>query len=121
MVAVDLRALYMFDVWAAVDGQSSRQVDLALGLAGRLQWEPMSEYRVAVAGDESFMGWDRNSTALAALYDVSATQAKGKKLKDKERYPLPKVKPKKKKTAKDKLPTTVKDLNWASMLGDFHG
>ena len=93
---------------------------MAIALIDRLQWEPMSQFRASIAGTEDFIGWNREMTALAAIYNTSAGQAKGKKLKKSEHFPVPEVK--KKKAAKPKPTASVRELDWSKMMGDVgHG
>lgn len=104
---------------AALEGDSSRKVTMAMALIDRLQWEPMSQFRASIAGTEDFIGWNREMTALAAIYNTSAGQAKGKKLKKSEHFPVPEVK---KKVAKPKPTASVRELDWSKMMGDVgHG
>lgn len=102
---------------AELDGPSHR-VALVLQLLERLKWEPMSQYRAEMAGSDEFIGWTKESTILAAIWNAVAAGNKGKKLTKKEHYPVPEVKKTKKKASK---PTSVKDLDWAKMMGGLHG
>ena len=88
-------------------------MDLALELIWRLRHEPMSMFRAEQAGTEDIIGWSPTVAALAAVYDAIATQAKGKKLKDSERYPRPKVKQKQELPR----PNSVAELDWGAALG----
>ena len=85
-------------------------------LIERLQWEPMSAYRAEVTGDETFIGWSRSTSVLSAIYNVEAAQAKGKKLKKDELYPVPKVKKQKRRQA---VPKSVRELDWFSRIGNL--
>lgn len=90
---------------------------MALELIGRLRFEPMSQYRGEAVGTEDIVGWDQNSTILAAMYNVLAATGKGKKLSKKDHYPVPEVnKPKKKFGTRNPI-KSVKDINWANMMG----
>ena len=113
----DLWALYRFDAWSA-HGGSSRDVALAFGLIDRLRFEPMSMYRAEMAGNEDFMGWTRDSSILAAIYNATAAGNKGKKLTAKETYPVPEVKKQKKEMP---VPRSVKEIDWGSTLGGLRG
>ena len=90
----------------------------AFELIKRLRFEPMSMYRAELAGSEDFMGWTREASVLAAIFNVTAAGNKGKKLKKNEMYPVPEVK---KKSKKMETPRSVKDLDWGKMLGDLGG
>lgn len=116
-IVVDLRALYTFDIFEALESDRSRPTAMALELINRLQWEPMSQYRAEIVGSEEMMGWDRNSTALSAIYNVLATKLKGKKLTEKQQYPVPKANKKKKKFGERNPVRSVKEINWAGMMG----
>lgn len=87
---------------------------MALALIDRLQWEPMSQFRASAAGTDDFIGWDRTTTALSQIYNVNAAQAAGKKLKKDQLYPVPEVK---KAKAPKQTPTSVRELNWATLMG----
>ena len=88
-----------------------------IGLIERLKFEPWSQYRAAIAGDDRFIGWTPEATVLAAVYNATAAGNKGKKLSKKETYPVPEVKKKSKKPAA----TSVRDLDWGKMMGGLGG
>ena len=73
----------------------------------------MSLFRAELAGTDEIIGWSPAVAALAAVYDAVSAQAKGKKLKDSERYPRPKVKQKQEMPR----PSSVAGLDWGAALG----
>lgn len=91
-------------------------MDLALELILRLRHEPMSLFRAEQAGTDEIIGWSPAVAALAAVYDTLATQAKGKKLKDSERYPRPKI-----RKTQEFRPGSVADLDWHQVMGGLRG
>lgn len=103
-------------MWEELNG-SSRRIDLVMGLIERLKFEPWSQYRADIAGDERFMGWTPEASVLAANYNVAAAGNKGKKLSKSELYPVPQVK----KKTKRPVVTSVKELDWSKMMGDLGG
>lgn len=109
-------ALYGFNARAAADTGTIHDVELAIELVGRLKHEPMSTFRADQAGTEDVIGWTPAVAALAAIYDALAAQAKGKKLKDSEKYPRPKIR----KTSEFR-PKSVAELDWHQVMGGLRG